>query len=59
MRRHNEGEHYEVKAQEILDQMDRRHDASIGISWDTIDCYLTESFRVGRLIKTRPYFPPS
>jgi hypothetical protein len=28
------------RAQEILDQIDHAHDASIGISWDTIDCYL-------------------
>jgi len=28
------------QAQDILDQMDRRQDCSLGISWDTIDCYL-------------------
>jgi len=28
------------QARDILDQMDRKQDCSIGISWDTIDCYL-------------------
>lgn len=28
------------RAQEILDLIDRGHDASMGISWDTIDNYL-------------------
>ncbi len=28
------------QARDILDQMDHRQDCSMGISWDTIDCYL-------------------
>jgi len=31
-----------AEAQEILDLMDRKHDCSIGITWDTIDVYLDE-----------------
>ena len=27
---------------EILDEMERRHDASLGITWDTIEYYLDE-----------------
>ena len=27
---------------EILDNMERRHDASLGITWDTIDYHLDE-----------------
>jgi len=32
----------EEQAQEIVDSMDSRQDCSIGITWDTIDCYLEE-----------------
>jgi adenosine/AMP kinase len=28
------------QAQEIIDKIDNDHDATIGITWDTIDCYL-------------------
>lgn len=30
------------EAQDILDKMDHGHDASIGITWDTIDGYLED-----------------
>jgi hypothetical protein len=30
----------EKEAQEILEYMIRKHDATIGINWDVIDCYL-------------------
>ena len=30
------------QAQEIIDRIDRRQDASIGITWETIDCYLDD-----------------
>lgn len=30
------------KAQEIIDRIDRKQDATLGISWDTIDCYLDD-----------------
>jgi len=30
------------QAGDILDQMDHRQDCSMGISWDTIDCYLLD-----------------
>jgi len=32
----------EKEAQEILGILDRKHDASIGISWDTISCHIDE-----------------
>ena len=28
------------QAEEIIDRIDRKQDASLGISWDTIDAYL-------------------
>jgi len=28
------------QSQDILDKMDNKQDCSMGISWDTIDCYL-------------------
>ena len=28
------------KCQELLEQMIRKHDASIGINWDVLDCYI-------------------
>jgi len=28
------------QARDILDNMDHKQDCSMGISWDTIDCYL-------------------
>ena len=27
---------------EILENVERRHDASMGVSWDTIECYIEE-----------------
>ena len=27
---------------DIIDRMDRKQDASLGITWDTIDCYLDD-----------------
>lgn len=30
----------EDEARDILSWMDRKHDADIGINWDTIDCYI-------------------
>lgn len=30
----------EKQAEDILDEMDRKHDASIGINWDVIDTYI-------------------
>ncbi len=30
----------EEQARTIIGEIDRKHDASMGISWDTIDCYL-------------------
>lgn len=30
------------QAEEILDEIDRKQDASLGISWDTIDAYLDD-----------------
>ena len=32
----------EEQAEELIDRVDRKQDASIGISWDTIDCYLDD-----------------
>ena len=31
-----------ARARKILAEMERKHDASIGISWDVIDCYLDD-----------------
>lgn len=28
------------EAEDIIEEMEHRHDATIGINWDTIDCYL-------------------
>lgn len=28
------------QAEEIIDRMDSKQDCSLGITWDTIDCYL-------------------
>ena len=30
------------RAREIIDKVDRKHDATMGISWDTISVYLDE-----------------
>lgn len=30
------------KAQEIIDRIDRKQTATLGITWDTIDCYLDD-----------------
>jgi len=30
------------QAQEILDAIDRKQDCEMGISWDTLDCYIDE-----------------
>ena len=30
------------KAEEILDKIDHKQSAELGISWDTIECYLGE-----------------
>jgi len=30
------------QADEILDEMDRRHDCELGMNWQTIDCYLDD-----------------
>ena len=30
------------QAQEILDEMDRKQDCELGITWTTIDCFLYE-----------------
>jgi hypothetical protein len=30
------------EAAEILDEIDRKQDCELGITWDTIDCYLIE-----------------
>jgi len=30
------------QAEGIIRQIDRRQDATLGISWDTIDCYLDD-----------------
>ena len=51
----------EKEAQEILGILDRKHDASIGISWDTISCHIDEiihdnldyTFDYGRTTKSR------
>ena len=32
----------EEQASEVLQLMKRRHDASIGINWDTISCHIDE-----------------
>ena len=32
----------EDEANEILLHMERKHDATIGISWETIDCHLDD-----------------
>lgn len=32
----------EEQAEEIIHRIDRKQDATLGISWDTIDCYLDE-----------------
>ena len=32
----------EEEAQEILGILDRKHDASLGITWDTISCHIDE-----------------
>jgi len=31
-----------AKARKIIDMMDNKQDCSLGITWDTIDCYLTD-----------------
>ena len=30
------------RAREIIDEVDRKHDATLGISWDTISIYLDD-----------------
>jgi len=30
------------QAQDIIDRIDRKQDATLGITWDTIDCYLDD-----------------
>ena len=30
------------RAREIIDEMDRKQDCELGITWTTIHCYLTE-----------------
>ena len=30
------------QAEEIIDRIDRKQDASLGITWDTIDCYVDD-----------------
>jgi hypothetical protein len=30
------------QAQEILDSIDHKQDCELGISWDTLDCYIDE-----------------
>jgi hypothetical protein len=30
------------QTEEIIDEMEHRHDATIGVSWDTIDTYLND-----------------
>ena len=30
------------QAQEILDEMERKQDCELGISWDTLDCFINE-----------------
>ncbi len=42
------------EADEILDEMDRKHDATMGISWTTIDHFLEELDYRHRLLKVRP-----
>lgn len=39
---HIDTEISEEEAQKILEILDRKHDASIGISWDTISCHIDE-----------------
>jgi hypothetical protein len=51
----------EEEAQEVLGILDRTHDAMMGISWDTIRCYINEiihdnldyTFDYGRTTKSR------
>jgi hypothetical protein len=31
------------QAQEILDTIDRKQDCELGITWDTLDCYIDEA----------------
>ena len=31
-----------ARAREIIDMMDNKQDCSLGTTWDTIDCYLTD-----------------
>lgn len=43
----NRAEEREIKitrkqAEEIIHRMHNRHDATLGITWDTIDCYLDD-----------------
>jgi hypothetical protein len=33
------------QAQDIIDRIDREQDATIGITWDTIDCYIDDYFQ--------------
>ena len=35
------------QAREIIDLMDNKQDCSMGITWDTIDCYLAEYCKRG------------
>ena len=32
----------QARAREIIDMMDNKQDCSLGITWDSIDCYLTD-----------------
>jgi len=36
----------EEQARNILELIHRRQDATLGITWDTIDCYLEESYEL-------------
>jgi hypothetical protein len=44
----------ELEADTILETLEERHDASIGICWDVIGCYITE-FELDRTQKDSFY----
>ena len=39
-------------ADDILDDIDSHHDAELGISWDTLDCYIEDYAKEHRIPRT-------
>jgi hypothetical protein len=42
-----------AEAKEIVERLEEKHDASIGVSWNTIDCYLAAKNLLGELMRDK------